>query len=79
MVYSQRIKKRKDPEYSDYEILFELKHAKVEYDSSSNKPFMVLTGNYETGEWEIYSGEDTLEKAKEVAREKNRTYWGIRH
>jgi len=60
--------------YSEYEILF--KHntkfenksiSVVEYDPSSNKPFMVYFLNKESLEYELYSGEDTLEFAIEVA------------
>ena len=62
-------------EYQDYEILFETKkttnnkaNVVVEYDSTSNKPFMVYELNIETMEYEPYSGEDTLEIGIDVAK-----------
>jgi len=61
-------------EYTDYEILFGTpkevggkSKAVVEYDSTSNKPFMVYELNEGNLEYTPYSGEDTLEKAIEVA------------
>jgi hypothetical protein len=69
--------KKKEREYGEYEILFQLKHALVEYDPSSNRPFMVYEGS--EGEWNAYSGEDTLETAKEVARERNKAYAGVEY
>jgi len=60
--------------YKDYEILYKTKTtikskslAVVEYDSTSNKPFMVYELNKETLEYELYSGEDDLDFAIEVA------------
>lgn len=60
--------------YKDYEILYKTKAtvknkslAIVEYDSTSNKPFMVYGLNRETLEYELYSGENDLDFAIGVA------------
>jgi len=61
-------------DYTDYEILYSTEektngksNVVVEYDSTSNKPFMVYQLNVETLEYESYSGEDDLETAIDVA------------
>lgn len=61
-------------DYQEYEILYETEEeyqgkslAVVEYDPSSNKPFMVYKLNMETMEYEPYSGEDELDFAVGVA------------
>ena len=61
-------------DYTDYEILYSTdkktngkSNAVVEYNSTSNKPFMVYELNKDTLEYESYSGEDNLEKAIDVA------------
>ena len=60
--------------YTDYDILFYTDEqingkakAIVEYDSSSNKPFMVYEITFINDEYTPYSGEDTLDKAIAVA------------
>ncbi len=62
--------------YEDYEILYESERnedniplAIVEYDPTSNKPFMVYELTPGENEYHGYSGEDTLEKAISVADE----------
>lgn len=61
-------------EYQEYEILFESKekfnnksNVVIEYDYTSNKPFMVYVLNHKTMEYEPYSGENDLETAIDVA------------
>jgi len=61
-------------DYTDYEILYSTEektngksNVVVEYDSTSNKPFMAYQLNVETLEYESYSGEDDLETAIDVA------------
>lgn len=75
MSFKIKQKKVKEQKYGEYEVLFKLKHALVEYDPSSNRPFMVYEGN--EGNMNAYSGEDTLETAKAVARERNKAYAGV--
>ena len=61
-------------EYQEYEILFGTEektegkeNAIVEYNPDINRPFIVYELNKETLEYEMYSGEDKLETAIEVA------------
>ena len=60
-------------QYEEYEILYGTEeetdgkeHCVVEYDPSSNRPFMVYQLNLTSMEYELYSGEDTLDTAISV-------------
>lgn len=62
-----------DEDYEDYEILYQTDEeydgkslGVVEYDSSSNKPFMVYILNKDTMDYESFSGEDDLDTAIDV-------------
>ena len=59
--------------YYDYEILYSSNEkfdskslGLVEYDSTSNKPFMVYLLNTDTMDYEPFSGEDDLDTAINV-------------
>lgn len=72
-VLKERGHNRLEDEYDDYEILYQTDDeyegkslGVVEYDSSSNKPFMVYILNIDTMDYEFFSGEDDLDTAINV-------------
>ena len=53
-----------DELYDEYEEIKKTNKKLIEFDPSSNKPFMVYF--YEDGGWQCYSGEDSLDDARNV-------------
>lgn len=54
--------------YDEFEDIKKTAKYLVHFEPESNRPFMVYFFNKRIGEWESYSGEESLEHALEVAR-----------
>lgn len=55
-----------DKLYDEYEDIYNKGKRLIQFDPSSNKPFIVSFKV--NGEWEIYSGENTLREARDALK-----------